>query len=350
MTHAVKLLKSWFPHLASPIIFSAPMRPFASDALSIAVSRAQGLGFIGAGYNVSNIESLLSSVSNSFKKTPIPTSGSKILPIGVGALPFGVDDSEFDNFISVLQKYTPAAVWLFAAKDSQQLQYWVDTLRAKVPDTKIAIQVGTVSDALAVYDLVDILILQGSDAGGHGLARSSGITSFIPETIFHLGKKYGTELKPIIAAGGISSGSGIVSALALGTHGVVLGTKFLVAEETNAPPEYKQKLASITDGGRVTVRARVFDDLLNTSNWPDTYDGRAYLNLSYLEYLNGASVDSLKEKLKVADRTKDYDRKVFWVGSSIGLANEIKPAAEILDELRKEVNQAFKRLNIVYSS
>ncbi|KKZ64836.1 hypothetical protein EMCG_09262, partial [[Emmonsia] crescens] len=97
------------------------MLAIASPNLAIAVTRAGGFGFIGAGFDVSNLEKLLSEAATLASSTTIPNYNkndkpSPPLPIGIGFLNWGANLSQT---LPILQKYTPAAVWLFAAPEPE---------------------------------------------------------------------------------------------------------------------------------------------------------------------------------------------------------------------------------------
>jgi len=94
----------------------------------------------------------------------------------------------------------------------------------------------------------DVLVAQGNDAGGHGVARSASIISLVPELISAFPKT------PILAAGGIVDASGILAALALGAEGVVMGTRFGASHESAFPDAAKSIILQTHDGGVSTRR------------------------------------------------------------------------------------------------
>ena len=126
-------------------------------------------------------------------------------------------------------------------------------MRAASPRSKIWIQVGSVAAAVAVASSAhppDVLVIQGLDAGGHGLARGAGIISLLPEVADALSAigKPASDI-PLIAAGGIADGRGAASALALGAAGVVMGTAFLGSSEIDLP-DARYQAAVLRDAGR----------------------------------------------------------------------------------------------------
>ena len=94
----------------------------------------------------------------------------------------------------------------------------------------------------------DVIVAQGSDAGGHGFINSASVISLVPEIISTIP---GT---PVLAAGGISDGSGVLAALALGADAVVMGTRFAVANESAMADKAKDAIVKTRDGGINTKR------------------------------------------------------------------------------------------------
>src|SRR5262249_33309279 len=104
---------------------------------------------------------------------------------------------------------------------------------------------------------VDILIAQGAEAGGHRsmLAPASegdvslvGTLALVPQVVDAVDV-------PVVASGGIMDARGVVAALALGAHGVQLGTRFLLSAESATPPSYRARLLAATETDPVVTRA-----------------------------------------------------------------------------------------------
>lgn len=126
-----------------------------------------------------------------------------------------------ENAIPVLEKHRVTAVWLsFPESDADHLPL-VEAIH-KIQTTsswnvKIFIQVGTVQAAKeALSQGADVLVVQGSDAGGHQWAQGASLMSLLPEVRDVLVKSGDISRKAILAAGGIVDGRGCVAALGLG--------------------------------------------------------------------------------------------------------------------------------------
>ncbi|SLM38875.1 2-nitropropane dioxygenase [Lasallia pustulata] len=147
-----------------------------------------------------------------------------MLPIGIGFLNWGAD---LNKAVEAIRKYIPAAAWFFAPSKNDDPALWTQQIReASGAKTKIWIQIETVADAVEISRLCkpDVLVVQGNDAGGHGLGRGAEIVSLLPEVADAL-KEQGLGYITLVAAGGIVEGRGTAACLALGAGGVVMGTR-----------------------------------------------------------------------------------------------------------------------------
>lgn len=134
------------------------------------------------------------------------TGPAKTLPIGIGLLPFAL---RVESVLPVLEKYNPAIVWLFAAKELGDYAEWTTQFRKVCPQSAVWIQVGSATAALTVAQSAkpDALIMQGADAGGHGFERGASIVSLLPETSDVLNAN-GLGNLPLLASGGIVDARG----------------------------------------------------------------------------------------------------------------------------------------------
>ncbi|KAJ4370695.1 hypothetical protein N0V83_005216 [Neocucurbitaria cava] len=255
----VQRLKKDYPWIKTPLVVGAPMRLIALADMAVEISRA-GIGFINWG------ASLTAS-------------------------------------IPLIAAYRPAAVWFFAPSSLASLAEWATQTRAASPETKIWVQVGSVAEALDAVRNVkpDVLVVQGTDAGGHGLVRGASLIPLLPEisdALRHPGGggdggegEEGEALKQddtpvLLAAGGISDARGACAALTLGASGIVLGTRLLAATEANISRGYQAEILRAQDGGQTTVRTKVYDQLRGT-NWAETHNARGVVNRSYVDAVGG---------------------------------------------------------------
>lgn len=338
-----KRLTHLYPWLKTPVIASAPMLGAATPSLAANVTNAGGIGFIAGG---TNLDSLNKNLEETASLLPARSAGNS-LPIGVG---FQLWGCKLDVAVAAITRHRPAIAWLFAPKEIEELGTWSAALReAGNGKTHIWIQVGSVAEAKKAVEIAEpeVLVVQGSDAGGHGLADSASVISLIPEVqdlLASLGKP-----TPVLAAGGIVDGRGVAGALALGAAGVVMGTRFLAAKEAGIAKGWQQEVLRVDDGGRTTNRSTLCDRLKETKGWPEVYNGRAVANQGHVDEERGMSdqenVAKYKEELKQGDAAwGEHGRMVAYAGTGVGLIHEVKSAAEIVDEVRGSAKEAVRRL------
>ena len=318
------------------------MGGFATADLAIAVTRAGGLGFIGAVFDMPALSAELARVEATLKRH------NGLLPIGVGLLPFV---AKAEEVLPVLSQYRPAIVWLFAATQLDDYAGWTERVRSVTPQSQVWIQVGSVGAALQVAESArpDALCIQGSDAGGHGFEQGAGIVSLLPESSDALAAAGHGQIH-LLAAGGIADGRSAAAAFALGAEGVVMGTRFLAATETQMHPEYRKAILAAKDGGVSTTRAKLFDELRGPNIWPQMYDGRSLVMESWNDHLRGVGVEEIRrlhaEATAKEDRGYAADgkgRAAIWAGTGVGLVKREQAAEEIVDEVRREAAAAMER-------
>lgn len=317
------------------------MGGFALDKLAAAVSNAGGLGMIGAVDDMKALETRLAEVEKKVERV------NGLLPIGVGILVF---IAKVEEALPILEKYKPAVTWFFAAKELDHYAEWASKIRSSLPKTQVWVQVPSVAVALEVAKIAkpDVLCMQGSDAGGHGYQQGAGIISLLPETSDALAK-HGHDKISLVAAGGIADGRSAAAALTLGAQGVVIGTRFLAAEETNLHPAYQKAIINASDGGQSTIRSKLFDNLRGPNIWPEAYDGRSIIIQSFKDHQDGVAIEEIRKRHNEAVKAEDagFDetgkgRAAIWAGTGVGFAKKVQPAGEIVEEIRSATVKALK--------
>ncbi|KAL2866777.1 nitronate monooxygenase [Aspergillus lucknowensis] len=349
-------LRAHYPWTKTPLVASAPMLNIATAPLSISVSEAGGLGFLAGGYDVSGLESKLEQAVQLIKQSTFRTrqvyASTGILPIGVGFLNWGAD---LTKSIAAIEKYRPCAVLFFGPNSIPDDLPWAEQVRAVTHGkTKIWVQVGTVAEAVAVAEALDpdVLVVQGSDAGGHGLARSASIITLVPEVKDALARRNVKAGIPLLAAGGIVDGRGMAASLALGASGAVMGTRFLASSEAAIASGYQAEVPRASDGGISTVRSTVYDRVRGILSWPARYDGRGIINRSYIDAVNGGMSDEenralYQEELKKGDAGWGPNaRLTTYAGTGVGLVDKKLPAAEVVANVIQEAKDTLQGLRI----
>jgi nitronate monooxygenase len=342
-------LQAQLPWTASPLIVNAPMAGFAGGNLASAVTLAGGLGMIGGLFNMDDVRKELGIAAEALKAHPI-SSSTGTLPIGVGFLLFVL---KLADVLPMVEEYKPIVVWLFVPTSLDDYAKWVAAVRKVSPESKIWIQLGSVAAALHVARTArpDVLCLQGADAGGHGFEKGASIISLLPETSDALARE-GFSHIPLVASGGIADGRGVAAALALGAQGVVMGTRFLASKEVNIHPVYQEAVLEAQDGGQVTTRSKLFDQLRGPNIWPELYDGRGLVAQSHKDYANGVSLEEIQrlhsEDVSGEDRgfkTGLEGRAAIWAGTGVGLVKEVQSARDIVKSVRRQAKSVCKIRN-----
>lgn len=192
-------------------------------------------------------------------------------------------------------------------------------------------QVGSKEDTLAAAEAgCDLIVVQGSAAGGHVEGRTS-LLSLLDEVL--------DEVRvPIIAAGGIGSGRSMAAALAAGASAVRVGTRFAVAEEADIHPIYVQKL--IEARAKDTVLTEAFHVML--PNMPHrvlrscveaatAFQGEITGEL----VMNGKKMPLPRWAVPCPTRetTGAIEAMVLYAGESTSMVKSVQPAATIFKEL-----------------
>ncbi|GAP88893.2 putative FMN-dependent 2-nitropropane dioxygenase [Rosellinia necatrix] len=375
-------MQRWFPGTAHPLVVSAPMAFVTTPELATEVVRADGLGFIQGGRtfkpgspDLAQLEAQLARARDLLSRAERRT--DDVLPVGVGFVLFS--DCAAAHFAAtaapILARHRPAAVWLFAPDPDgppDTLRRIVESLRSSSTATtsstatataaatpppppppplpppsplRIVIQVGTVAAARHAAALgADVIVAQGIDAGGHQFARGAGVVSLVPEVCDMLREEFPDREIAVWAAGGIADGRGVAAALALGAEAAVLGTRYMVAPESEAQDYKREALLSASDGATSTVKSQIHDHVQGNRTWPALYDGRALVHPSYTDHQAGVPIEENEARYKAAKEKGDVSRMVTWSGSAVGLVRSALPAAEITRNVREEAVAAIERL------
>ena len=211
-------------------IISAGMGNIALSNLAGAVSEAGGLGIIGlAGFSPAAMHREIAAAREITKK-----------PIGINLLiPFlrpGVVEAVADEPIEAATFF-----WGTPAEHADSIR------RLHHARIKVIWQCGSVNEARAAADAgVDAIMAQGVEAGGHvrGTTTTLALIPVVRDAIGDL---------PMLAAGGLADGRGLAAVIALGADGGVFGTRFVVANESVAHPEYKRAVIGVLAAGQAEL-------------------------------------------------------------------------------------------------
>ena len=211
----------------------------------------------------------------------------------------------------------------------------------------------TVEARQAVKAGVDVIVAQGWEAGGHVRGKIAAM-ALIPAVVDAVSPI------PVVAAGGIADGRGIVAAMALGASGVWLGTRFLASRQAHIHQIYKDKLlaAKVED----TVYSETFD--LGWKNAPhrtmtnSTTQMRQKANCSKQNRPNenevvaytaaGESILRYSDTIALPGMQGNLEALALYAGQSVGLIDELQPSADIIATLIQETLDTYKHLKKLF--
>ena len=180
---------------------------------------------------------------------------------------------------------------------------------------------------------VDAVVAEGFEAGGHNGREETTTFTLIPMV------KENIKI-PLIAAGGIATGRGMLAAMILGADGVQVGSRFAASLESSAHENFKNKILETKEGEtQVTLKELAPVRLIKNKFYQDIQD-------LYKKCPNKEELSALlgRARAKHGMFEGDLDEGELEIGQISGLIHSIKSAAEIIEEMISEFNQARKEL------
>ena len=281
-----------------------------------AVSNSGGLGLIGAGSMHPEVLEL------HIRKTKLATSK----PFGVN-VPLLYPEQEKIMDIIVAEK---VPVVFTSAGSPKKWTGWLKENGIIVVHVVANSLFAEKSEAAGV----DAIVAEGFEAGGHNGREETTTMTLIPKI------RKATSL-PLLAAGGISTGSAMLAAMTLGADGVQIGTRFAMSEESSGHPDFKKLATEIGEGGtKLSLKKLVPVRMIKNS----------FFNQINAAEQNGASMDELKEILGRGRSKKgmfegDLENGELEIGQVSALINEILPVKKIMNNLIAEYRDAKISVN-----
>ncbi len=186
---------------------------------------------------------------------------------------------------------------------------------------------------------VDAVIVVGAECGGHPGLHLVG-------TMVQAVTAARALSIPLVVGGGIGTGSQLVAALAMGADGVAIGSRFLVAAEIGAHPDYKRRLMAADE----TDTTLILQSLRNTMRVLRNETAEA---VQRLEAEGDASIETLHPLIageigRAAYATGDTARGALSLGQSVAFADAVEPLAAIVRRIEEEAREAMNRLTGKY--
>lgn len=302
--------------LSTPIVL-APMGAVSGGQLAAAVSNAGGLGMVGGGYGDPEwLARELALVKASTKR-----------PWGAGLITWAATDAVVEQVLAA----RPDAVML-SFGDPRRLGRLINAAGCR-----LICQVQDRDGAqLALEAGADLIVAQGTEAGGHGGERAT--LPLVPSIVDLVAPT------PVIAAGGIADGRGLAAALMLGAQGALIGTRFYAAPQALASAPAKRRI--LTAYAVSTVRTRVFDQVRGYA-WPTRHTGRALRNAFVTRWHGSeseldAALPEQRSAYQAAAAQGDCDTAVVWAGECVDLINDVEDATVLVARITSEAEQALK--------
>ncbi len=296
-------------------IIQAGMVWVSGYKLAAAVSNAGGLGLIGAGSMYPDV--LREHIQKCKKATN--------KPFGVNIPLFYPDLKEI---LEIILEENVKIVFTSAGNPKLYTKFLKDhgiTVVHVVSSVKFALKSQEAG--------VDAIVAEGFEAGGHNGREETTTFTLIPM----VSEKVAI---PVIAAGGIANGKGMLAALILGAEGVQIGSRFVASVESSAHNNFKEEVVKTQDGDtHLTLKELTPVRLIKNEFYhkvQELYQQQA--EKSELQELLG------RGRAKKGMFEGDLDNGELEIGQVAGLIDEIKPAAKIVQEIVAEYNNACSTL------
>ncbi len=305
-TKLTKLLGIQYP------IIQGGMAWIADASLASAVSNAGGLGIISA------MNADADWVRAEIKKCRTMTDK----PFGVNIMLMSPHVEEVAKMVA--EEKVPV-VTTGAGNPSRFVKMWKEAGTAVIP-----VVASTALARMVERAGVDAVIAEGGESGGH--VGDLTTMALVPQVV-------DAVKLPVVAAGGIGDGRGMVAAFALGACGVQMGTRFLVADECTVSEEYKKKVLAAKDISTMVTGKRLGHPVRAIKN--------TYMN-SYakLEANSNIPDEELEQfgvgSLRKAAKEGNAEEGCFLAGQIAGMVKKRQPAKEMIEEIMAQAEQMME--------
>jgi enoyl-[acyl-carrier protein] reductase II len=310
MNRITELFSIKFPLIQAGMIWCSDWK------LASAVSNSGGLGIIGSGSMYPEVlDAQIIKCKNATSK-----------PFAVN-LPMLYPD--IDKHIATIIKHNVPIVFTSAGNPKT----W--TKHLKDHGIIVVHVVSSLKFALKAQDAgVDAIVAEGFEAGGHNGRDETTTLCLLPMIA-------GALKIPLIAAGGIGTGRGMLAAMNLGADGVQIGSRFVASSESSAHEKFKNRVVEAKEGDTELTLKEITPVRLIKNDF--------YFQLKEA-YSKGATTDELKQLLGRGRAKKgmfegDMEDGELEIGQISGLIEKVQPAAEIIEEILSEYSKALEEQN-----
>ncbi len=304
-----QLYKIKYPIIQGGMIWNSGWR------LASAVSNSGGLGLLGAGSMYPDV--LREHIQKCKKATQKP---------------FGVNiPMLYPNVEEILQIIIEEGVKIVFTSAGNPKTH---TQRLKAEGITVTHVVSSVKFALKAQEAgVDAVVAEGFEAGGHNGREETTTFTLIPMVAAQIDI-------PLLAAGGIATGRGMLAAMVLGADGVQMGSRFVASEESSAHFAFKERVVSAKEGDTQLTLKELAPVRLLKNNF--------YQELQELYKTNPTKEELIallgRARAKRGMFEGDLEDGELEIGQISGLINDIKPVSQIIKIIMEEYNKVKKEM------
>ena len=215
--------------------------------------------------------------------------------------------------------------------------------RGKSEGVAVAALVGAKEHAIRQVNAgVDLLVAQGTEAGGHCGEVSTLVV--VPEVVRAV-----REIRevPVLAAGGIMTGAQMAGCMAMGAAGAWTGSVWLATPESEVSETFRQKLVAASSRDTIRSRARTGKPSRQLrSAWHEAWEGPdspGSLPLPLMSILSTPAFSSI-DRAADAGNPKARELVSYWVGQGVGLVDSVKTCAQVVQDFMEDYAEAVERL------
>lgn len=214
--------------------------------------------------------------------------------------------------------------------------------RGKAEGVPVAALVGAKEHALRqVAAGVDLLVVQGGEAGGHCGEVSTMV--LVPEVIRAVQGRV-----PVLAAGGIMTGAQMAGAMAMGADGAWTGSVWLATPEAETSEAFREKMVAATSRDAVRSRSRTGKPSRQLrSAWTDAWEAPGAPAALPMPLQSLISEPALRAADRATERGVGEARGMvtYFVGQGVGLVEQVRPAAQVVQDFKLEFAEAVERMS-----
>lgn len=304
-------------------IMLAGMGGVSYHQLVAAVSSAGGYGCMGA--STMTVERMRTEIAQTRELTDKPF-GVDLLTAVPGQLEAGIQaiiDGGATAFVAGLG--VPREV----IDELHRHNILVGSMAGKVRHAVAAVETGC-----------DFVVAQGTEAGGH--TGQVATMALVPQVVDAVGDRV-----PVVAAGGLYDGRGLVACMALGADGIWMGTRFIATHEAHVSPVYQQTLLGLQEDGTTISRAFSGKTCRVVANDFTRYYEQHPEELKPFPEQGMVSAKKGAMHLGTSGDGEEIDPSIEFMpaGQGVGAINEVVPAAQVVESVMREATETLERLS-----